>query len=157
MLKVRKFRDIESMEMFLHGVVFGGHVPQFYGNIIGKTLSFSFPAVASVTFVTGADVTHMDPGGLSFKEVKQQLEAGVSGLLVFQRDGHLVLRQSTPTVGQGVLITLGTARTILGFPSDSQVVGKVYGNMDGATAPTVPYIVQAYTSMDNSHTLITQE
>jgi len=151
MLRVRKFSTIDELELFLQGAVLGSkQVPALYYGIVGKTLIFSQPTAATVTFTTVSN--SIDPSALSFAEVKAQLEAGIADLTVRQIKGTLALVETTPTVGKGVNITGGTGRNELGLSESAAHVGKVYSS-DGAT---VPYFVQAYAT-DNSHVLVTQE
>lgn len=156
MLRVRKFSTIDELELFLQGAVTSTKkLPDRYTAVVGKTLIFTKPTSVTATFTTVNN--QVDPSSLSFQEVKSQLETQVTGLTVRQRGGQLVLIQTTPVVGGGVTITGGTGRAELGLGENSTEAGKVYDAQNGATAPTVPFVVQAYMSSDNSHVLITQE
>lgn len=152
MIRVRKFSDIAELELFLQGGIIGSaQVPTLFYGLVGKTIVFAKPTAATVTFTTGSN--KIDPSALTFAQVKAQLEAGVTGLLVRQVNGHMVLVESTPTVGKGVSITGGTGRAELGLTEGATITGKVYSS-DGTT---VPYFIHAYASNDNSHVLVTQE
>jgi hypothetical protein len=156
MIRVRKFGTIDELELFLQGgIISTRKIPDRYSGVVGKTLIFTQPTSATATFTTVNN--QVDPSSLSFQEVKAQLEAAITGLTVKQRGGALVLIQTTPTVGGGVTITGGTGRSELGLGENSTEAGKVYDTPNGSAAPTVPYVVNAYMSSDNSHVLITQE
>jgi hypothetical protein len=126
-----KKESIEEAQVFLNGGLIGGDASQGIEGLIGKTLIFTAPAAGTVTFALGSG---SNPWKLSFKEIKQQIEAavGLSGLNVSSIRGALVIQEDTTT--SGVAITgAGTANAILGFDSAGQT-GRVI-NAPGGAAP----------------------
>ncbi len=152
-LRVRKFRDITELELFLQGAVIGKQVGEYIPNIVGKTLVFTQPTNTTFTFVAGTDVVKTDSKGLSRKEVKAQLEAGVAGLTVKFLEGRLVLIQTSPTAGQGVNINGGSARDEIGLAENATTTGTVYNDPAGAA----PKVVTIYSGNDTNHILVTSE
>jgi hypothetical protein len=148
--KLYKFRRIEDVLNFLNGGIVGGTLVKAQGGgtpanlgpgingLVGKTLIFTAPASATVTFATvatgggSADPTTSPPGTnpdpytLLFKDIKKQIEAAVSGTLVIQNaEGQLVIIESSPSGGV-TLVKTGTANALLGFDISKDTVGKVY-------------------------------
>ncbi len=156
MLRVRKFATVIELEHFLQGGVVGGEVPRdnrYYG-LIGLDLVFTAPAAFTVTFVAGAAGAQ---GGLSFKEVHDQIEAVNAGIRVLQLSSpaRIAIRQKVPATGAGGGVSFtGTARAALGFGANNTIVGKVYGPPFGT--PTAPYVV-ALSSDANQHVIVTEE
>lgn len=149
--KINKFRTTQEVEVFLNGgVTWGANAEKGFGGIVGKTLVFTQPSSTTVTFVAGAS----DPNGqnLSAFEAFSQIEAALSGLSVRLKDGQILIVEKAPN--HGVVITGGTAMPMMGFSGG--ITGKVYGIIDGVTAPTVPYFVSAHMQNDY-HVIITME
>ena len=147
MFKVYKFRDISELESHLQGAIVGGSVVNGFTGLENKTLVFTQPAAATCTFTAGAT-----PGFHTFAEVVTQLEAAVAGLRVSQKENRLRLKQDTPTPGNGVIITGGTARSVLGLSSTATSTGIVYNAPGGAS----PAYVHTYYD-GQAHVLVVTE
>lgn len=151
-LKGWKFRDLTEMNLFLSGGLLAGSrlgadlqsTNQVVG-LTGKTLIFTAPAAVTVTFTAGAN-----PNYHTLQEVRAQIVAAVGALSPFFYDNRLALVETTPTSGVAVT-NAGTANAILGFSNTS--AGRVYNPAGGAA----PAFVQAYTTPDNQHCVITRE
>lgn len=165
-VKYYKFRELDEIDLFLSGAVFGtdlsawgkaiaagGDTLKPAPALVGLTLIFTEPTAATVTFTAGADTF----GRLQFSELKAQIEGAVAGTLVRQFEGRLVIVESSPN--HGVTITKsGTANQALGFDkTNADTVGKVYGSPYAATPPTPPYFMMGYSVNDNMHVVITYE
>jgi hypothetical protein len=165
-VQVYKFRELDEIDLFLSGGVVGGDVSSWGSAIAaggavlkdapvlaGLTLIFTQPAAHTVTFVAGADTF----GRLQFSELKAQIEAVMTTVVVRMLEGKLVIVESTPT--NGVTITKsGTANKALGFDqTKADTVGKVYGSPYAAAPAVPPYFLMAYSTNDNMHVVYTFE
>lgn len=155
-LKVYKIREIDEVALFLEGGVLGAAFnqnregpPGIYG-LVGLTLTFANP-VGSVTFTQGADPS----GLLTFGEIHTQVQAAVATVKVKQLSGRLAFIEATP--GTGISVAASPAAALLGFDGAASTTGKVYASPFSATPPVAPYLVQAYSTNDNMHVLITCE
>lgn len=163
--KVRKFRVMDEMTTFLAGGITGSSDISFFANsikgniggakevppLVGLTLLFTQPAVHTVTFAAGTDPQNR----LLFTEVKSQIEAVMTTIIVRQFEGRIVFIEKTPSAGVTLLKT-GTANSALGFDTNTDTVGKVYGTPFGST-PTAPYVGFGYPTADNMHVVWTFE
>ncbi len=174
--RIQKFSNIDDATDFLNGAVVGGQVVKtgvVTGSIdgvgtgiqglVGQTLIFSEPAIATVTFVASNGVggsgtapkTNPDPSVLLLMDLKAQIQAVIPGLTVKQNSkGHLVLIETTPTNGVTVSHT-GTANPLLGFDSAVDSVGKFY--KPSSTTATAPIWTWMQTDNNNSVTVVTYE
>lgn len=160
--KIYKFPDIVEMQYFLNGAIKCSPFPKnhqgpsgFYG-LIGKTLIFTSPAAGTVTFSAAADQADIDPNILQLQDIKAQVQAVMTGVVVTTVNGRLTFVEATPT--SGVAITsAGTANSILGFDSANATVGKVYAAPGSASPAVAPAWVWAYSINENSHTVFTLE
>lgn len=153
--RVYKFTDINALQYFLNGAVFGSDIPSQSGGasgwdgLVGKTLILAAPS-GTVTFTAGAG-----PGGrLLFKDLKQQVEAVIPTALVTTLGGKLIIVEVTPSAGVTVDKD-GTANSILGFDSAKDSAGKIY-TPPGVTAGTAQW-TWAYSSNENVHVVYTWE
>lgn len=147
--KTYKFADILKLQQFLNGGLHTGSDPRKgFDGIVGKTLVFTQPAAATVTFAAGSAKYNF----LTFSEVKSQVEAAVAGIEVLQDGAELVFIETSPT--NGVSITGGTAASLMGIKPNE--TSKVFKYPDGASAATVPHWVTTY-PVDGYHVLITRE
>lgn len=142
-LRVQKFATIEDLQAFLRGVVRTRKLNGPVMGLVGLTLIFSQPTAATCTFVAGADASGLT---LTFKEICDQLKSAVTDLTVDQKEGAILLRSSN---ADGVTITGGTARTLLGLQTGANSVGTII-NPAGGSAPTY---VNSYFCGD-SHVLV---
>lgn len=153
--QIYKFKDINEAEYFLNGAVFGSEAPNKADgapgwDVVGKTLIFTSPAVVTVTFTAGSG-----PGGrLLLKDLKTQIEAVATTVLVTSLNSRLILIEKTPTSGVGINKT-GTANSVLGFDSQNNTVGKYY-TPPGVTAGTQQW-VWSYSNNENYHVVYTWE
>jgi hypothetical protein len=147
-IKIRKFRDIVEAQAFLDGGISGGQ-PQFpiYG-LVGKAITLTAPN-AAVTFVAGADPS----GSLTFKEIKTQAEAAISGLRVLLINGSLWFINSTLAAAVTMAAADEPARALLGFANNKAYTGRLYAAPGGSA----PAFIQAYAANDGSHTVYTLE
>ena len=158
-IKIYKFRDIEECNIFMQGGILGGQIPLLstgglgYEGIVGKTLQFTSPAAVTHTFIAGTAAG----GALSFSDLKTQLEAAVSGLLVYQFGGQVVFIESSPSGGVLLKADNGAgANRYFGFDSNNDTAGVVYGSPYG-DGPTAPYWMTAYSDSNNMHVIHTFE
>lgn len=173
--KLYKFRRIDDVLPFLNGAVVGGSVNRAQGGgtqanlgagingLVGKTLKFTLPGVATVTFVKSdtpggsADPpgTNPDPYTLLYKDIKKQIEAALATVVVLlDADQRLVIMEVTPSGGVTIDKT-GTANSLLGFDDVEDAVGKVYKPAVVSAAP--PCWTWAYSGNDNMHNVYTWE
>jgi hypothetical protein len=140
-----KFHEIEEMDLFLNGGLVGAvdvinGAEGNYGvyGLVGKTLKFIQPSATTVLFVASADPNNPDPNRLTYKDIKEQVEAAIGAVSVQQRMRKLVLIEATPTNGVTIDKT-GTANPFLGFDKNTDTVGTKYGSI-GGTAPSLQNI-----------------
>jgi len=152
MIVTRKFsKNLRELEIFLQGAIMAGvQIPALglFG-LNGKTLIFSSPGAATVTFVTTPAGSQIP---LEFKDIKSQIETAVPAVKALMYDRRLVLIEAA--VGSGVTITkLGTSNSILGFDSAvADTIGKVI-----KPGPAVkPYFLQMLPT-DDGFVLLTEE
>lgn len=143
-LRVRKFTNLEELNLFLRGGLIGGtRLVQVY-DIGGKTLKFTSPSVTTVTFTA--------PNGfLTLKEIFTQIKAQMATVNPGQIDGRLTLIEATPTSGVA-LAADGTGHVLLGFP-EAIVTGRVH-TAPGGTAPSAEIM---YHTNDGQHCLLVKE
>lgn len=142
--KTRKFQELEEVDLFLNGGLIGGaDLIGLY--LVGLTFKFVKPSAATVTFTASTDPNNPDPSRLSFKDIKEQIEAAIATVSVRQRSRHIVLIEKVPTDGVTVGRT-GTANNLIGFDTAVDTVGTKFGPI-GASAPSL----QAYSANDNAH------
>ena len=164
--KVHKFRELTEMNIFLSGGLIGGNDISYFGSSIsgaegggahdapvlaGLTLIFTQPASHTVTFVAGVD----PQGRLQFSEIKTQIQAVMTGVVVSLYQGKLSLVESTQTNGV-TLTAAGTANSIFGFSTNASTVGKIYGTPFGS-APAAPYVGMAYSDYNAMNVIWTYE
>lgn len=176
--KLYKFRRIEEVQTFLNGGIVGGSINKAQGGgtpanlgagingLVGKTLIFSSPSAATITFVTADGAggsaqpgvgTNPDKYTLLFKDLKLQIEAGLATVKVtLSPDQQLVITEATPANGVAVTAA-GTANQALGFDSENATVGKFYKPAAAASPPVAPYWVWSYSGNDNMHNVFTFE
>ena len=129
-VKIKKFRSIEEANIMLNGgIVTGVEIVKGFDDLVGKTITFATPA-GSKTFTQPSGSYQ---GRLTFKDLKTQLEAAVTNLVVVNLDGKLAFKHSA-----GTAVSLAqaseTGRAPLGFPNNEAISGKVFVAPSG-TAP----------------------
>jgi hypothetical protein len=159
MIKVRKFSDIAEAEQFLNGALVSGVDVQRGLPLVGKTLIFTAPAAATCTFVqanvASVTVTDRDSYNLLFVDIKAQLEAAIAGLKVYEKNGKIILMETTPA--SGVAITgAGTANAMLGFAAAARAT-KVYTGPYVAAPAVKPYLISINSMGNNEHIVTTDE
>lgn len=157
-IRTRKFSEVSEVDIFLNGGVIGGVdiVAGAEGNygingLVGKTLKFSQPSTATVTFAASTDPNNPNPNRLTFKDIKSQIEAAIAAVSVQQHARRLVLIEVTPANGVTIDKT-GTGTKLLGFDANHDTVGKKYGPIS-TTAPCL----QAYGCYNDLHIVMTYE
>lgn len=133
-IRVRKFIDLVEVNLFLRGGIQAG--TDLRGAVYGlynKTLVFSSPSAATVTFTTTNSSTQ-DP--LTIVDIISQINAQTSSNLAkVATDGTLVLE--TDNASSAVTISgTGTANVALGFDASGES-GTVYAAPSG----TAPYLI----------------
>lgn len=123
-LNIYQFDSIDEVNHFLNGGLTGKKFPvEGIRGLVGKTINFTNP-LGSVTFTTGTNGP--DPDTLVWKDVKDQIEAQVSGVKVVLLNGGVVgFIMATPTTAPALAATSQVAKTLLGFPISGAVTGKV--------------------------------
>lgn len=169
--KVRKFREIWEVQLFLNGGIIGGSVVAGKGQggnpgnlflgvqgLVGKTLIFSEPASGTVTFSASTQSGNPDPNTLMPSDIKAQIETVMSGVTVSFQGGVLVIVEATPDHGVAISKT-GTANALLGFDATggNDTIGLFYPPPSSADPPTAPYWTWAYSTNDNMHVIFTYE
>ena len=174
--KLYKFRRIEDVTAFLNGGVTGGSINK--GNsggsvpagnmvgiqgLVGKTLIFSKPSIATVTFVASSGAggsaappgTNPDPTTLFFKDIAAQVATAIPAVKVLLTpEQQLLFIEATPTMGVTISHT-GTANALLGLDADNDMVGKIYTPVAISGGP--PSWTWAYSGNDNMHNIYTWE
>jgi hypothetical protein len=151
-LRVRKFSSTEDVNFFLAGGITGGSLMKAVPGLVGRTLIFTKPSAATVTFVAGADTTGQT---LSPLEIQTQIQAAIATVRAGRvgYDGHLSLMELNPTSGVAISAA-GTANALLGFSSSAETAGKLVAPPGGS----VPALVTMYFDpVSNSHAVVTQE
>jgi len=146
MIVVTKHRSITEMQFKLQGGIIGGRqLSQPFFPVAGLTLVFTTPA-ATCTFVAGAS-----PQGLTFAEIKTQIQAAIANTAVQTIELALGVR---PTNGIGVVLgATGTANSFFGFSTSSAQTGKFIHSDE----TTVPYFIIAYPTNDGAHVVMHEE
>lgn len=114
MLQIRLMSTLEEINAFLHGGIIGGtklSTPTY--DLDGKTLVFTQPSAATVTFSSGGA-----QAPLALTDIIAQINASISGL-ARAFDTRLHLEEQSPM--NGVAISgASTAAAILGFSGSGQ-------------------------------------
>jgi hypothetical protein len=135
-LKTYKFNSLDEMNRFLAGTLVGKPLPSVVYGLVGTKVKFVQPDAVEYTFVEGDRAD----GGLTFAEIKSQLEGAVSGLLVTQVDRGIAF---TSVTAAGVeLAEPGDPKghALLGFSDEGGSKTLVYG----APGTPAPCLVQAF-------------
>ena len=158
----RKFASLEEVNLFLKGaIIFTPKVTgaaRVYG-LVGKKITFLAPADA-VTFTTSSVTPNEDVSALTMNDIRTQIMAQVAGVTVKQlTNGRWAIVESTPSGGihvdSNTSNTDAVALAALGLADNA--VGTVYAAMDGETAPTDPYFLQACCDANGAHIVYTME
>jgi hypothetical protein len=144
--RLYKFRRLDDVTNFLNGCVIGGNINKAQGGgtpaslgagingLVGTTLIFTSPSAVTVTFArsdgaggsAASPGTNPDPYTLLFKDIKKQIEAAATGVLVIlDAEQNILIIEKTPASGVAVDKT-GTANTLLGFDTATATVGHLY-------------------------------
>lgn len=144
-IKIYKFQETPEMELHLNGGLMLGNIKAGVPSLEGKTLQFVQPTAVTHTFAA-------PPNGFAhtLEDIRAELEAAVGNLNVYQKDGKLVLQS---TNANGVEITGGTARALLGLGADSSVKARVYNPPGGAA----PAYIESYALAGGTMVLVVQE
>lgn len=150
----RKIRDLDRVDIFLNGGVFGGKDFRLglYG-LHGKTLKLVSPGAGTVTFVASPG---NDQGYLTLAQIIDQINAGVGGfasITARSLRGELAMIEDSPSSGV-IVDKTGTANPLLGFSSVVDTTGIVYG-APGSGAPQ--YLQTVIVPMDGTYLITTDE
>jgi len=149
-LKVRKFANIDDLNGFVAGILFGGNVltdkARLQGGLFlhGKTLIFSAPAV-TVTFAATPAGTQVP---IQVADVISQINSQATGVTAgLTRNGRLTLKLTAG--GTVTLAGNGTANADLGF-------GNVAASGIAVSAPggSTPTFVSVSEGSSNTYTLV---
>jgi hypothetical protein len=154
--RIFKFQDIFEVQAFLNGAIVGGNVGGGVAGLVGQTLTFTSPAFA-ITFkpVSPAPLTR-DPYTLLFQDIKQQIEAGSTQILVQQVGGRILFIEKAPASGVALSPNNEPAKALLGFDQTGPVIGKFYKPATVAGA-TPPFYEWAYSVNETTHVVFTWE
>jgi hypothetical protein len=137
--KSYKFQQLAEMEFALNGAIFAGSARGAFKIGAGDQLHFTSPSSTTVTFTAPAV-----PGGMTFKELKTQIEAHVSGVKVLAVADRIAIVESTPTSGVAV-DNAGTASVLQTLQMDALgATGRVYSYPDGVAPATAPFYVNSF-------------
>lgn len=150
MIIVRAFQDLTELNVFLQGGVIGGRslrsavssagdpsVNEGIYRLDGKTLIFNSPASETVTFAS-TNAIQQEP--MTLQQVKTQIEAQTTGVVVrWTKGGRLLLIEVTPA-SSVTIDEAGTANSLLGFDTSGDTVGA-FVNSDGSTSPFIISLV----------------
>lgn len=162
MNKIYKFVDIVEAQYFLNGCVVGKgpqritQGPSGYFGLIGKTLIFTSPSAATVTFAAASAESAIDPNILQLADIKAQIQAVIATVLVTTVNQKLAFIETTPLHGVAVSAA-GTANSILGFDSGNATVGKFFAPPGAASPAVAPAWTWAYSVNENMHVIYTLE
>lgn len=150
MIVTRKFsKNLKELELFVQGALVGGVQIPVAGifELNGKTLIFTSPGAATVTFVSTPAGSQIP---ISFQDIKSQIETAIPAVLALMYDRRLVLIESAPS--SGVAITgAGTANAKFGFGDDSAA-----GSVLNPGPAVAPYFLQLIPT-DDGFVLLTEE
>ena len=121
--------------------------------LVGKTLIFVQPSVATVTFTTSVAANNPDINTLLLSDLKAQIETALATVKVLAIDGRLAIIEVTPTNGVTINKT-STGATLLGFDTSVNTAGKVYAPPPSSTPPAWTW---AGVTNDNAHIIYTLE
>jgi len=148
--KTYKFQELSKLSGKLNGELRLGHDPsRGYDHLIGKTLVFTLPAAATVTFTPGTNAY-----ALTFTEFKTQVEAAVAGLKVYADGKETVLIETTPSLGVAITAA-STALPSLGGDA-SGMTSFIYSYPPGNAAAVAPHWVQTFFA-DGHYVLLVKE
>jgi hypothetical protein len=135
MLKHQRFADIESLNLFMQGAILTG--PRKLWPVAGLTLTMLAPTLGTCTFVAGAN-----PEGLTFKELKTQLETAITTVRVASHRDCLAIYEATLKTGAVIDATASAAIcAVLGLVASGTITGtRIYGVNSGR----VPRVVQLH-------------
>lgn len=175
--RVRKFTTIFELQTFLNGGLVGaeikgaqgggtpGNLGAGFNGLVGKTLIFASPVIATVTFVTADGAggsaepgvgTNPDKNTLLFKDLKLQIEAAVPTVKVTAFGDRIVFLEAAPSLGVSINKT-GTANAILGIDTAQVSTNFFYKTSASATPPVAPFWMWVESGNDNMYTVLTVE
>ena len=151
MYSMHKFRDLAEVQNYLNGGLLGTDVSKGVVGLVGETLTFTSP-VGSCTFVEGASPDRR----LMFADIKQQIEAAVAGIKVYQIGGQIAFIHSATPVTLPIELAAGAshAKRLLGFAYDTATVGRIINDVNAVAAPRFDWW---NTTEDGSHAIMIWE
>jgi hypothetical protein len=139
MMKIEKYGTLEEANLKMQGGLTGGvRTSEPFAGLVGNTVTFATPA-GSCTFTQPAG----QPMGLMhYVDVKSQLEAAISNLLVNSTDNKLCFEHKTD--GQAVSLAAldEPARAKLGLGNGEAIAGRC---LNGPSSTDLPRFVEFVT------------
>jgi hypothetical protein len=140
MMKIEKYGTLEEANLKIQGGITGGVLTsQPFVGLVGETITFATPA-GSCTFTQPSGVA----GVLTFKDVKSQLEAAITNLLVSSVDNKLCFEHALD--GSYVSLAAATpvepARAVLGLGQGEAITGRC---LNGPSSTDLPRFVEFVT------------
>jgi hypothetical protein len=152
--RIRRLRNLEAVENLLQGGISGGEFISPLFDMDGKTLIFTSPAAATVTFDTDPEGAQQ---GLTIRQIIDQIIAGTTAIQVKLIKGSgnsyglmLVHDVATPSI---ITLGAGTANAQLGFV-DSQT-GKIFNPPDGVAPRWLE--LDSPSKIDGAYIIATEE
>lgn len=111
-----------ELELMLNGAV-AGAVPtgDRYVYVVGKTLILTGPSAHTITFT---DVAERPTNQISLKDICDQVATQTSNQVIAKIQGNKFYLYSSS--GAVKVSGAGTANPVFGFPSSSEISGKVF-------------------------------
>ena len=153
--RIHKFSDINEMQAFLNGGIIGKDVSKGVWGLVGQTITFTSPAFVVTFAAVSPAPAERDPYRLYLLDIKAQVEAANSNILVQQFAGRILFIEKTPTNGVALAGADEPAKAALGFDGNSPTVGKLYRPAGISGGP--PNYTWAYSTSESTHVLFTWE
>lgn len=151
---IYKKTDIYDLQNFLNGAILGVAFPiNGFGGLVGTTLNFTSPAVATVTFTPSVLSTNPDATRLFLSDIAAQVRAILPTLNTIAQGGRIGFIEASPTAGVALAST-GTANLVLGFSDTENTVGLFYEPPDSAAVPRWTW---SSSVNENNHLVATYE
>ncbi len=128
-----RVQGLDVLALMSNGAITGGNaLRNALWELDGKTLAFTAPSSATVTFAAKSPAEPMTAA-----DVIAQLNDQAPNIKAYLRDGRLSLSAASAVAISGT----GTANVVLGFPKDG-VIGVAY-NSPGGPIPRIVTFVES--------------